>query len=70
VLDSRRLRTPATQVELRDGRVSAVIDAVRFDALVGALDELARSERLRVVDARLIGRVEPGTVRAELTFAR
>ncbi len=70
VLDARGLRTPGTQVEAREARVLAVLDAARFDALVAAVDDLARVERLRLVEARMIARIEPGTVRAELTFSR
>ena len=47
-----------------------VLDAVRLDALVGLVDDLARTAGLRVVEARLLARVEPGTVRAEMTLGR
>ena len=69
-LDARGLRGAGAQVDLRDGRVSMVLDAVRFDALVGLADDLARTAGLRVVEARLLARVEPGTVRAEMTLGR
>jgi general secretion pathway protein M len=69
-LDARGLRTGATQVDVREGRVSLVLEGVRFDALVGFADELARTAGLRVVEARLLARVEPGTVRAEMTLGR
>ena len=69
-LDARGLRATASQVEAREGRVVAVLPAIGFDALVALLDDLARNERLRVVDARIAARVEPGTVRAELTLGR
>jgi general secretion pathway protein M len=69
-LDARGLRSGAAQVELREGRIAMVLDGVRFDTLVGLADELARTAGLRVVEARLLARVEPGTVRAEMTLGR
>jgi general secretion pathway protein M len=57
-------------VELRDNRVRVVLPDVRFDALVAAITALALDEGLRPVEATLTARVDPGTVRAELTFAR
>jgi type II secretory pathway component PulM len=47
-----------------------VIDAVPFDALVAALDALAREARVRPVEANVDARVEPGVVRAELRLMR
>ena len=47
-----------------------VIESAPFDVLVRALDALARDAHARVVDVTLAARVEPGTVRAELAFAR
>jgi general secretion pathway protein M len=69
-LDARQLRNAAAPLEPRDGRVSLVLGAVPFDALVALLDDLARTDHLRVIDARLTARVEPGMVRAELTVGR
>jgi general secretion pathway protein M len=69
-LDARGLRAATSQIDTRDNRVSLVLGAVPFDALVTLLDELARTERVRVIEARLTARVEPGTVRAELTLGR
>ena len=68
-LDARGLRG-AAQVDLREGRVSMVLGAVPLDALVGVADDLQRTAGLRVVEARLLARVEPGTVRAEITLGR
>lgn len=64
------IRVAPASVDLRDSRVHVLLDDVRFDALVAALAALARDEGLRPVEAMLTARVEPGTVRAELTFAR
>jgi type II secretory pathway component PulM len=36
---------------------------------VRALDALSREEAVRVIDATLTARVDPGTVRAELVLA-
>jgi general secretion pathway protein M len=69
ILGERFARGGAPQVEWRDGRAHVALDAVRFDALVAALDALQREAQLRVVEATLTARVEPGTVRAELTVA-
>jgi len=69
-LDARGLRGAAAQVELREGRVSMVLGAVPLDALVGVVDDLQRTAGLRVVEARLLARVEPGSVRAEITLGR
>jgi len=64
------VRIPASGVDLRENRVRVVLADVRFDTLVAALAALAREEGLRAVEATLTARVEPGTVRAEITFAR
>jgi len=66
----RGLRIPAGAIDLRDDRVHVVLPEVRFDALIAALDSLARDDGLRPVEASLTALVEPGTLRAELTFAR
>jgi hypothetical protein len=66
----RGLRPAVTALDVQDGRVRLTFAAVRFDALVALLDALARTDGLRAVDAVLAARVEPGTVRAELTLAR
>jgi type II secretory pathway component PulM len=69
VLAAHGLATQA-QVEAREGRIGVVLAAVPFDALVRALDDLARSSGVRVLDARITARVEPGSVRAELALGR
>ena len=70
VLAERGLRPAVAALDVQDGRVRLTFAAVRFDALIGLLDALARADGLRAVDAVLAARVEPGTVRAELTLAR
>jgi general secretion pathway protein M len=69
IMNERLAQGGAAHVEWRDGRAHVALDAVRFDALVTALDALQREAQLRVVEATLTARVEPGTVRAELTVA-
>jgi type II secretory pathway component PulM len=70
ILVQRNLRAAVTQLEWRDGRARVVLAAVDYDALVGALETLQRDAGLRVVEATLTARIEPGTVRADFTLAR
>jgi type II secretory pathway component PulM len=69
-LAERSLRPAVTALDVQEGRVRLTFAAVRFDALIAFLDASARIDGLRAVDAVLAARVEPGTVRAELTLAR
>ena len=66
----QNLRSAVTSVDWRDGRAHVVLAAVGYDALIVALEALQRDTRLRAVEATITARVEPGTVRAELTLAR
>ena len=60
----------ATAIERGDDqRLRVTLDAVSFDALVTLLDTLQRDARLSAVDVTAAARVEPGQVRAEMTFA-
>ena len=70
VLAERGLRAAVTTFELQDGRVRVTMSAVRFDALIAMLYTLARTDAMRATDVVLAARVDPGTVRAELTLAR
>jgi type II secretory pathway component PulM len=70
VLAVRGLRAAAGTLDVQDGRVRLGFPAVRFDALVGLLDALAKTEGLRAVDATFTARVDAGTVRADVTLAR
>lgn len=69
VLAERDLKISG-RLDVQEGRVKVVLPEARFDRLLGALDALRRDEGLRVVEAVVAARVEPGTVRAELTLAR
>ena len=70
VLAQRALAGSVSVPDARDGRVRVVVATARFDALVAALGALAQESGIRAVEATLSARVEPGTVRAELTLAR
>lgn len=70
VLAQFGLRAAATELAWQEGRARIVFGAVGFDALVTMLEALQRDAHLRVTEATLTARVEPGTVRAELTLAR
>jgi general secretion pathway protein M len=70
VIGERGMKSSLTSLEARDNRIQLTFSAIGFDALVGALDSLAGSDGLRAVEVTLTSRVEPGTVRAEVTLAR
>lgn len=60
----------ATAVERGDDqRLRVTLDAVSFDALASLLEALQRDARLNAVDLTAAARVEPGQVRAEMTFS-
>jgi type II secretory pathway component PulM len=52
-----------------DQRLRVTLDAVSFDALASLLEALQRDARLSAVDITAAARVEPGQVRAEMTFS-
>ena len=70
ILAQQNLRGAVTQLDWQDGRARLVFAAIPYDTLVALLEALQRDAQLRPVDAILTARVEPGTVRAELTLAR
>jgi type II secretory pathway component PulM len=53
-----------------EGRFGVVLADASFDAIVRAIDTLARDEALHVAEARFTALVDAGRVRAELAFAR
>lgn len=63
------LRYAPLDAQAGDDAQNIVIEAAPFDVLVRALDALSREEAVRVIDATLTARVDPGTVRAELVLA-
>jgi type II secretory pathway component PulM len=52
-----------------DQRLRVTLDAVSFEALTRLLEALQRDARLNAVDLTAAARVEPGQVRAEMTFS-
>ena len=69
-LNQKGLRAQVDVLETRDEGVHVVFSAVAFNALVGWLDELASQHGLRVMEATLTARVEPGMVRADVGLTR
>jgi type II secretory pathway component PulM len=59
-----------TAVDTSEGRVRATFASIDVVTLAAFVDALARDEGLFVRDALLAARVDPGTVRAEITVAR
>lgn len=59
-----------TSAEVVDGRLRVVLAGIAFDRLARLVEALGRNEGLFLVEALLVPRVEPGSVRAELTFSR
>lgn len=69
VLTSEGLRYAPLEAQSPDAALRIVVDAAPFAVLVRALDALAH-DGVRVVEATLAARVDPGTVRAELALTR
>jgi type II secretory pathway component PulM len=69
ILAGSGVRAAVTQLDWQDGRARLVFAAVGFDRLVAVLEALHRDGRLRIVEAVVTARVEPGSVRAEITLA-
>ena len=70
VVAERGVRPAVSVLDLSEGRVRLTFAAVRCDALPGLLDALTRTAGVRVADATITQRVEPGMVRAELVLVR
>ena len=70
ILAQQNLRGAVTQLDWQEGRAHVVFAAVSYNALIALLEALQREGNLRAIDAALTARVEPGTVRADLTLAR
>ena len=70
VLGERGLKSAVSSLDVKESRTTITFSAIAFDALVGLLDTLAKADGLRVVDATLVSRIDPGTVRAEIAFSR
>jgi type II secretory pathway component PulM len=70
VLGERGMKSALTSLEVKDDRTTVTFAAIGFDALVGVLDALAKTDGLRPHEASLTARVDPGNVRAEVTLTR
>ena len=70
VLGERGLQGALTSLEVKDNRTTITFAAIGFDAVVGVLDSLAKTDGLRPLEATLTARVDPGNVRAEITLTR
>ncbi|MCC6195889.1 MAG: type II secretion system protein M [Burkholderiales bacterium] len=70
VVAERGLRPAVSLLDFSEGRVRITFAAIRFDALPGLVDALAKTAGVRVTDAVVTHRVEPGMVRAELVLVR
>ena len=70
VLGERGLNGAAPAFEVKDNRTTITFSTIGFDALVGFLEALAKSDGLHIIAATLVSRIDPGTVRAEITLAR
>jgi type II secretory pathway component PulM len=70
VLAQRAISNAVTQQEWQDGRVHLVFAAIGYDTLIAALESIQRDARLRVVEATLTARVDPGSVRADVVLVR
>ena len=70
ILTARGLRTAVTQIDWQDARVRITFANVRFERGDQRIEALQREAQLRVIDAALTARVDPGTVRAELVLNR
>ena len=70
VLGEHSLASAPVEAKSAGARFAVVVADARFDAIVNALDALARNEGIRLVEGTVTARVDPGSVRAELTFAR
>lgn len=64
------VRLNAGSLDEKDGRVRVNLGAIGFDALVPLLAALTQKGGVRVIEATVTQRVEPGQVRAELVLGR
>jgi type II secretory pathway component PulM len=69
-LGDRGLRAPSIAIDSQNNRVRVTIPAAPLATLVAALDGIRKDVGAFVAEATIIPRVEPGTVRAEVVFAR
>jgi type II secretory pathway component PulM len=69
-LAQQGLSSTLTALQAKDRRVELTFEAIDFAALTALVDTLGREARLFPVEALLAARTAPGSVRAEIAFAR
>ena len=69
-LATQNLSASVSQQDWKEGRGRIVFSAVNYEALIAGLEALQRDAQLRVAEATLTARVEPGMVRAETVLTR
>ncbi|MDH5286522.1 MAG: type II secretion system protein M [Betaproteobacteria bacterium] len=69
-LAQRGLLPALTALQAKDRRIELTFEAIDFAALTALVDALGREARLFPVEALLAARTAPGSVRAEVAFAR
>ncbi len=69
-LAQRGLRNLVTALQGKDGRVEVTFEAIDFATLTALVEALAREARVFPVEALVAARTTPGSVRAEIAFAR
>lgn len=67
---ARGLRAAVTALQGTDTRVEITFEAVDFAALTALVGDLGREAKVFPVEALLVARTSPGSVRAEIAFAR
>jgi type II secretory pathway component PulM len=70
VLAQRGLRGATTAIDAQEAGIRITFASIALDALAPLIDALGREEQLFPVEMTLTARVEPGTVRADMTLAR
>ena len=70
ILAQQGVRATPVASGTAEGRYAVVVADARFDSVVAAVDALARDEGIHLAEATLTALVTPGSVRADLAFAR
>ncbi len=70
VLAQRGLRGATTAIDAQEAGIRITFASIALDALAPLVDALGREEQLFPIEMTLTARVEPGTVRADMTLAR
>jgi type II secretory pathway component PulM len=70
ILVQRGVRSLVTALQGKDGRIEVTFEAIDFATLTALVEALAREARVFPVEALVAARTTPGSVRAEIAFAR